>query len=781
MSVAESIYNVLGRSKWYAPVLLVVLMAALLVPALSLTYSENIIDFLPMDAHSKRGMDIYARISGADKIIVLADGSSREESAAAVDSFASAMAVMDNVDVMTMADPDAVEAMINEIYVCGPALLNDSDIVAAERVLTSRDSIVSRLVDLRHRLLLPGASVSAQDPLGLYSPVLKRALALTPQGNMDIEDGYIFMPDTTTAIAVVTTPYAASETAANARLIARIDSLTSNATVPMSYVGAVPIAVENAAQIKQDTVLSVTIAVVLIALLLFFSFSNRRNLALIPLTLVFAVVFALGIMGMVRSTISLIVIGIAAVIIGIAVNYPLHFVTHADAGHSPQQVLRDIAKPLVVGNITTVAAFLCLLCLEARALQDLGLFAALLLVGSIVFVIIFMPHFINVRPVKAKTVLFGRINIFDICHKRIVIPVMIVITCVLGWFSMDIAFDSDLHNINYITADQRTALKRLEGTNGAASPGGVLAISEATSLDSALAAQERFAALNHTRSITEILPSEKTRSKRIDRWNEAIVGSPVIAETFAAVADSLGFAPSAFDSFYDQLVQRQTVPDNKDLSSIISLLGAQYIINDSSSVTVVAHVNSATVKPVDGVWIFDVNQANSGIATTLTNDFNFVAFACAFIVFAFLWLSFGRIEIAALAFAPMALSWIWILGLMAVFGLKFNIVNIILATFIFGQGDDYTIFITEGVLQQHKTGRRMPRSYLRGIIVSALIMFFGIGSLAFARHPALQSLAWVTILGMSVVVFMACVLPPYLFSLIIKYKRYIPYNKFYDN
>ena len=54
----------------------------------------------------------------------------------------------------------------------------------------------------------------------------------------------------------------------------------------------------------------------------------------------------------------------------------------------------------------------------------------------------------------------------------------------------------------------------------------------------------------------------------------------------------------------------------------------------------------------------------------------------------------------------MAMGWLWILGIMALLGIKFNIVNIILATFIFGQGDDYTIFITEGLLYEYRTGQK---------------------------------------------------------------------------
>ena len=116
----------------------------------------------------------------------------------------------------------------------------------------------------------------------------------------------------------------------------------------------------------------------------------------------------------------------------------------------------------------------------------------------------------------------------------------------------------------------------------------------------------------------------------------------------------------------------------------------------------------------------------------------------------------------------MAVSWIWILGIMGMTGIQFNIVNIILATFIFGQGDDYTIFMTEGCCYEYAFRKKMLASYKSSILVSALIMFIGIGTLIFAKHPALHSLAEVTIVGMLSVVLMAYLLPPLVFNWITK-------------
>ena len=167
---------------------------------------------------------------------------------------------------------------------------------------------------------------------------------------------------------------------------------------------------------------------------------------------------------------------------------------------------------------------------------------------------------------------------------------------------------------------------------------------------------------------------------------------------------------------------------------------------------------------------FDVKSMNSAIANHLSDDFNYIGFACGFIVFFFLWLSMGSIELAVLSFIPMAISWLWILGLMAIFHMQFNIVNIILATFIFGQGDDYTIFMTEGAMYEYAYRRKMLASYKHSIIISALIMFIGIGTLIVARHPALRSLAEVTIAGMFSVVLMAYIVPPLIFNWLVKHK-----------
>ena len=129
--------------------------------------------------------------------------------------------------------------------------------------------------------------------------------------------------------------------------------------------------------------------------------------------------------------------------------------------------------------------------------------------------------------------------------------------------------------------------------------------------------------------------------------------------------------------------------------------------------------------------------------------------------------SFGRLELAIMSFIPMAISWIIILGLMAILGIEFNIVNIILSTFVFGIGDDFSIFIMDGLLNEYKTGKKMLSSHKTAIFFSAFTSIVGMGALIFAGHPALQSISMISLLGMVAVVLISYTVQPIIFRLFI--------------
>ena len=246
--------------------------------------------------------------------------------------------------------------------------------------------------------------------------------------------------------------------------------------------------------------------------------------------------------------------------------------------------------------------------------------------------------------------------------------------------------------------------------------------------------------------MADMMPSADTQEQRLQLWNDFCQRHAGLADSLLAEASRQGFADGAFEPFLTLMTGRLQPQQADYFAPVSQFLGGQHLIN--------------------------AKNVGAQLVEILQDSFNYVSFVCGFVVFVFLWLSFRRLELALLSFLPLAVSWLWILGLMQLLGIQFNIVNIILATFIFGQGDDYTIFITEGLVYEHATGRHRLQSYRRSVILSAVIMFIGIGTLILARHPALHSLAEITIIGMGTVVLMAYYLPPMVFRWLVRGARY---------
>ena len=666
---------------------LMVLTAILVLLMAEQSYKEDISDFLPLENEQQKAFMEYQNSSGACRIYVMFQ-SPDNSCQPAVDLFADILERVDSAHLINYLygdDPEVVKDAMHTIYTRIPYLLTTDDYARIDSLIRVPDFIARQLENDKQMLMLPSASMMSfqiqHDPLNLFGPVLERQKP-TKQVN--------------SCMLLIDSPFGASETEHNAKLVSMVQQICDSVSNQFSKVsvrltGGPVIAVSNAQQIKKDSIITIIFAVILILILLWLVFHNVRNLLLIAISIGWGWLFAMGCLALVHNDVSIIVIGISSVILGIAVNYPLHLIAHFSHTSDIRSALKEIVMPLVVGNITTVGAFLALLPLESVALRDLGLFCSFLLIGTIIFVLLWLPHMVHQTP-KTNPQVLGRIGNIQLEKKSWIIGMVIALTIVLVYFSFQTSFDADLRNINYMTDEQRQDMQLLE----------------------------------QSLSISQVPKPVEGQSSALCQWNEWRMSKGIVlCQQLREEGVEFGFAADSFDDFY----------------KIVS------------------------TAPVD-----ETMSLTSAIVNNLSDNFNYIGWASGVIVFFFLWFSLGSIELALISFLPMAVSWVWILGIMSLLGIQFNVVNIILATFIFGQGDDYTIFMTEGCQYEYAYRRKMLNSYKQSIIISAMIMFIGIGSLIIARHPALRSLAEVTIVGMFTVVFMAWLLPPYCF-------RWLVYDK----
>ena len=777
---------------------LLTLTIALVVSVFQLSYKEDISDFMPLTDEEKMDMQIYQDISGVNKLVVLfsCDKENPDSTIAAIDLFQESVKEFDSLnwtsDMVTRFDMEKVGEVTEFVYQNIPYFLTERDYSRMDSLLCAENYVGEQLDRDREMLMFPSGGLLSEnisrDPLNLFTPVLSKLQGLQQENKFEMYDGYIFTPDMSRAIVMLSSPFGNSETDKNSQLLQLLTSGIErmNARFPnieAHVLGGPQIAVGNAQQIKHDSILAVSLAVVLILALLFFSFRSLRNILLIAFSIGWGWLFALGALALFHDNISIIVVGISSVILGIALNYPLHLIAHIGHETDIRQALKEISAPLLVGNITTVGAFLALVPLNSVALRDLGLFASLLLIGTIFYVLVFLPHQVKIgdcgqnntthQHPSSITHLLSRISNIQLDNKSWVVGIVIILTLVFGWFSFQVEFDSNLANINYMTDEQRADMEyfqKLTADDTVSTKRTLYVVSSAPTIGAALDSCNS----KKINGVSQFLASESMQKERISRWKEFVSKHhDLLNAQFAKAAKAKGFSVDAFSDF-QQIINGNYEPRHFDYFSPITstvfngniVKQNQYFIVDKLSVepSEIEKVKSS----IPGS--FDIESLNSSLANSLSDNFNYIGWACSLIVFFFLWFSFRKIELAIISFVPMAISWVWILGLMAILGIKFNIVNVILATFIFGQGDDYTIFMTEGCIYEHKTGKPILASYKRSILLSAIIMFIGIGTLIVAKHPALHSLAEITIVGMSSVVFMSWLVPPLLFRLIYKKK-----------
>lgn len=803
------IYDILQRRRSLCMWLLTALTAVLFVMVASLKYNENIFDFLPVSGNEQKAITLYQDISGGQRLFAMfrmKEGETLDEDrlTEAVDSFAQGIQVIADAghitEVTSQVDFEKVTGITDFVYHNMPLMLRDSDYIRMEQIVSSEEKIDEQLANDVQMIMMPATgfftSNISNDPLGLFTSVIDRLQARQASMPMEIDNGYIFSTGRKMAIAMMTSPYGAMESANNSQLVSEVDSVAQQTMqalpdVDVAITGAPVIAVGNAQQIKDDSKWAISISVTLILLLLLFAFRKVRDHLLIAASIIFGWLFAMGFIAVMRSDVSLIVIGIGSIIIGIAVNYPLHFIAHTYHGGTVREVLKEMVSPLLIGNITTVGAFASLMPLDAPALRDLGFFAAFMLIGTILFVLIFLPHLVKQRIVQEEERLpFGKISSMSPERHRWLLWVILILTVFFGYFSLGTSFDTNMHNINYMSDTQKELLASMQATAGLNDTTNVYVVTEGETWDEALQKRQAIVplldslktvgVLNTYTDVTTLICSQQEQQRRIDRWNAFWeLHRDKVMEQIRKKAPAHGFNIEAFSGFEAIISDTYEPKPFEYFEPLRSVLLTGSFSESTGCCSVVDVIDAQGKNPesiedalnegLDGHgYSFDFMRMNSAIANSLSDDFNYIGFACGFIVFIFLWISFGRLELSLLAFLPMALGWLWILGMMYLFGMQFNIVNVILATFIFGQGDDYTIFITDGLINEYAYKKKLLPSYKNSIVISALIMFIGMGSLIVARHPALHSLAEVTIVGMFTVVLMAWIVPPLIFSWLVK-------------
>lgn len=677
-----------------------------------------------------------------------------------------------------------------------PFYLKESDYQSFDSLFTQGSIDKQLQANIRHLSSPAGTFLKtrmAVDPLGLSNPLMLQLQKLGDAMPYTAEDGY-FMTKNRKAIVFFIKPASApGETKKNELLITEVENIILKvksdedfARIDCFLTGSTKSSVVNAAQIRKDTNLTILVMSLSLLILIILVFRKKRTPFLIFAPVVFGLLFALGSLSLFTDEISLVALGSISVLLGIGVNYPLHLLTHRLYEQDIRQVIADMVEPMIVGSLTTIGGFACLLFVRTEVLHDFGLLGIFGLIGAVIFSLVFLPPLLGKQSeMKENNLVHGFLN--QIGHvkperNRFLLFTILVLTPVMLYFSRDIQFDTNLMNLNYSPdeyAENETFLR-----NNSRNPNLNLVFATGEDFNEARTTAEQVLRLsdslnqagfsNHFFGVYEFFPSDSLQMERKKRWNQYFNERKTneIIANLSKSARKFGFREDAFQPFYHLLT---TPPEKIDTSTqrvLLSTIAKNSIILSPQHTVISSFLqtepgNEALIKTrvsnLGKVFLLDSNYLINRLTELISKDFGFIAVFTSLLVFISLLLTYGRIELAMTAFIPMMVSWIWILGLMGLFNIPFNVVNIILSTFIFGLGDDYCIFTMDGLIADYrgKEGHLQPVKV--SIFFSGLTTMLGFGVMLLAKHPALQSLAMVSLIGITSVLFTSQILQPFLF------------------
>ncbi len=799
-----NIYKTLINKKIVVVGFLLLLLSTLLFFATKLDFEEDISKLIPQSEETKTLNKVLNNTNFSDKIIV---NISTRKSGTTENLIVYAEEIIDSLQlhckdyILNIQGEISNDDMVNTmdfVYNNLPLFMEEKDYQYL-RDRFSDDSLTSVITNNLKTLISPSGIIAKntirKDPFGLSFRVLKKLEDLKLTDNFEIYNGFLITKDKKNLLLFIKPKLPTNETDANTDFVNKLYAISDGLNqkyvdiVVSEYYGSTVIAVANASQIKTDIKYTITLALLVLVFILIFFYRKLFIPILLFIPTIFGALTAMVTLLVIRENISAISLGIGSVLLGITLDYSLHILTHYRNNNDVNQLYKDITKPILMSSITTAVAFLCLLLLRSQALQDLGVFAAISVISTSIYALLIIPLFYKPKIQKNK---FSK-NFIEIIanysfDKNKFIYIGIFIVLILSFFTFkNVRFNKDLNSMNYQSEVILNAEKNLDSMLSLSSKS-VYLVGYGNNLNEVLQANTNINKLLKKLELTNdilqfssngsVVLSEIDQQKKLEIWNSFWTDSlkHKLKIDLIEKGEQVGFNKTTYKPFYNLIYKNFNTIDLEVYNSVKSLLTEEYIAKNSDFITAVSlvKINSSQkenlnqlVDKIPNALLIDRKQISETFLGGLKDDFSSLINYSLIAIVIILLLFFRNIELTLLTVFPIILTWMLTLGIMGFFGIKFTIFNVIITTFIFGLGVDYSIFMTNALVKDYTYGTKEIATYKVSILLSVITTILGVGVLIFAKHPALKSISILSLIGILITVVVTFTIQPLLFRIFI--------------
>ncbi|MYI56678.1 MAG: MMPL family transporter [Acidimicrobiia bacterium] len=537
------------------------------------------------------------------------------------------------------------------------------------------------------------------------------------------------------------------------------------------------------------------IALVLIALLILLFMRTFSDLLITLLGLIMSLIWIIGAEGWLGpealgwigppSSLSTMV---PIIVISLTVDYAIQAVSHYREQRLEGQPvlqavrtgLRNVAVPLVLAAVTTIASFLANLFSPVSTLRDFGVVAGLGVGLSLIVMLTLVPAGRTIidrrreargklkkpRPVSAALPGIGRAaEVIGAGVARRPAPYLIAVVGITIWMGFAATGLHSEFSIRDILPRGGTVLKDMEtldaAVGGSTELASVLVWAEATETRTLLNMQDLEAGFEdeQRRPAAAAGPLEASYESLVADWTHdsgepGDKYDPELAALFDEASAEVKLDPVLMQQFLDRLGEREpalgrALVNDPDGVDAMLLQFPMYV--DAPAETAVLQ------EDIEALWSGDDDAITGTSASILavevtdqitarqTEAISTTIAVALGILALFFWATLRRPTLGIIAVGPIVLVLIWVLGTMALLGIPYTLITSIITALSIGIGVDYTIHVIHRYREEFARVRNPEKAAIRtlattgsALLGSALTTAFGFGVLVFSPLEGTQ-------------------------------------------
>lgn len=484
-----------------------------------------------------------------------------------------------------------------------------------------------------------------------------------------------------------------------------------------------------------------------IMLLFIWSFRSPGPLVASVLSIVLALTTAAAVSVLVFGQIHIFTLVFGATIVGISIDYCLHFLASTAAASPGRPALRHILPALTISLLSTSVVYLGFVWTGFAVLAQISLFSIVGLVVAWLNVVLLFPLWFKPADVHlSPTVMRAARRVHDNPLARLLARpgVMWVLLAVLLVAAMQIAPNDDVRAMQNLSDSLRSEQADIAE---------VMALPEATraavildqDLDAAL--EREKALLDHLRQahpeghwlgVSDFLPTQSQQQARA-AFFAALYRSP----PFLAFAQELGLPVADLGKPIDE----DSEGDWRLSEPLLALLESRWLGRIEGLHALLLPLGEAAVSdrlPGQALILDQARDTSALFAQYRERSMRLLA-AATLVIALMLALRHGLIRALRLVTLPIIAGLVSLLSVWAM-GLNVSLFSVLALLLILGMGLDYVIFLIESSDGQ---------TVMSAVLLSSITTMLSFGLLALSEVPVIRSFGASVAIGIAVIVLVA--------------------------